>query len=76
MFSSIKAKIILFYIAVLFFVLSVLGIFLYFSLNKIVYKSLDAGLLAKAECLPSFNPAACVHGSGVCGSCLALTDSS
>ncbi len=53
MFSSIKAKIILFYVAVLFLVLSVLGIFLYFSLNQIVYKSLDAGLLAKAEAIGS-----------------------
>ncbi len=53
MVSSIKAKIILFYIIVLFFILSVLGISLYFSLNKIVYKSVDAGLLAKAEAIAS-----------------------
>ena len=53
MLSSIKAKIILYYITVLFVVLSVLGIFLYFSLNKIVYKSLDAGLLARAKAIAS-----------------------
>ncbi len=53
MLSSIKAKIIIFYVAVLFLVLSVLGTFLYFSLNQIVYKALDAGLLAKAEALGS-----------------------
>ena len=53
MLSSIKAKIILYYMAVLFVVLSVLGIFLYFSLNKIVYKSFDAGLLAKAKAIAS-----------------------
>ncbi len=53
MLSSIKAKIIFYYIAVLFIVLSVLGIFLYFSLNKIVYKYLDAGLLTKAKAIAS-----------------------
>jgi heavy metal sensor kinase len=53
MLSSIKAKIIFYYIAVLFVILSVLGIFLYFSLNKIVYKSLDAGLLTKAKAIAS-----------------------
>jgi heavy metal sensor kinase len=53
MLSSIKAKIILYYMVVLFVVLSVLGIFLSFSLNKIVYKSLDAGLLAKAKAIAS-----------------------
>jgi heavy metal sensor kinase len=53
MLSSIKAKIILYYIAVLFVVLSILGIFLYFSLDKIVYKSLDAGLLARAKAIAS-----------------------
>ncbi len=53
MLSSIKVKIIFYYMAVLFVVLSFLGTFLYFSLDKIVYKSLDAGLLARAKAIAS-----------------------
>jgi heavy metal sensor kinase len=51
MFTSIKAKIILFYMAVLFVILSVLGVFLYFSLSKIIYNSIDSSLLSKAKAL-------------------------
>src|SRR5208282_6859575 len=51
MFSSIKAKIIIFYMAVLLLTLSVLGALLYFSLSKIVYDSVDANLLSKATAL-------------------------
>src|SRR5208337_3834977 len=51
MFSSIKAKIIIFYMAVLLLTLSVLGALLYFSLSKIVYDSVDASLLSKATAL-------------------------
>lgn len=49
MFFSIKAKIIIFYIIVLFITLSTLGFFLYFSLTKIVYSSIDRSLLSKAK---------------------------
>jgi heavy metal sensor kinase len=51
MFSSIKAKIVLFYMVVLFVILSLLGIFLYFSLSRIVYDSIDSSLLSKAKAL-------------------------
>jgi heavy metal sensor kinase len=51
MVSSIKAKIVLFYMLVLFVILSVLGIFLYFSLSRIVYDSIDSSLLSKAKAL-------------------------
>jgi len=51
MISSIKAKVILFYMVVLFTVLSVLGILLYFSLSRIVYDSIDSSLLSKAKAL-------------------------
>jgi heavy metal sensor kinase len=51
MFSSIKAKIIIFYMAVLLLILSVLGALLYFSFSKIVYDSIDSGLLSKATAL-------------------------
>jgi heavy metal sensor kinase len=51
MLSSIKAKIVIFYMAVLFVILSVLGIFLYFSLGKIVYDSIDSSLLSRAKAL-------------------------
>ena len=37
--------------AVLFVILSVLGVFLYFSLSKIVYGSVDSGLLSRAKAL-------------------------
>ena len=51
MFSSIKSKIIVFSMAVLFVVLTVLGISLYFSLRKIVYDSIDSSLSSKANAL-------------------------
>jgi heavy metal sensor kinase len=51
MVSSIKARVALFYILVLFVILSVLGIFLYFSLSRIVYDSIDSSLLSKAKAL-------------------------
>jgi heavy metal sensor kinase len=51
MVSSIKAKVVLFYMLVLFVILSVLGIFLYFSLSRIVYDSIDSSLLSKAKAL-------------------------
>ena len=51
MFSSIKAKIIIFYMAVLLLILFVLGALLYFSFKKIVYDSIDSGLLSKATAL-------------------------
>jgi heavy metal sensor kinase len=51
MLSSIKAKIIIFYMAVLFVILSVLGVFLYFSLSKIVYDAVDSSLLSQAKAL-------------------------
>lgn len=51
MLSSIKARVITFYMAVLFVILSVLGVFLYFSLSKIVYGSVDSGLLSRAKAL-------------------------
>jgi heavy metal sensor kinase len=49
--SSIKERIIIFYVAVLFLVLPALGVFLYFSLDKITYNSIDSGLLSKAKAL-------------------------
>jgi heavy metal sensor kinase len=51
MFSSIKTRIILFYVAVLFIILPVLGVFLYLSLSKIIYSSIDSSLLSKAKAL-------------------------
>ncbi|MCL4492223.1 MAG: ATP-binding protein [Nitrospirae bacterium] len=51
MLTSIKARIITFYMAVLFVTLSALGVFLYFSLSKIVYDSIDSSLLSKAKAL-------------------------
>jgi len=51
MFSSIKAKIIIFYMAVLLLTLSVLGALLHYSLSKIVYDSIDSNLLSKATAL-------------------------
>jgi len=51
MLSSIKARVITFYVAVLFVTLSALGIFLYLSLSKIVYHSIDASLLSRAKAL-------------------------
>ncbi len=51
MLSSIKARIITFYLAVLFVTLCALGIFLYLSLGKIVYDSIDSSLLSRAKAL-------------------------
>jgi heavy metal sensor kinase len=51
MFSSIKAKVVLFYMVVLFVIPSILGIFLYFSLSRIVYDSINSSLLSKAKAL-------------------------
>lgn len=51
MLSSIKAKIITFYMVVLFVILSVLGVLLYFSLGKIVYDAVDSSLLSRAKAL-------------------------
>jgi heavy metal sensor kinase len=51
MLSSIKTQIIIFFMIVLFIILSILGGFLYFSLDKIVYNSVDSGLLSKAKAL-------------------------
>jgi len=51
MLSSIKARVITFYLAVLFVMLSALGIFLYLSLGKIVYDSIDSSLLSRAKAL-------------------------
>lgn len=49
--TSIKRKLIIFYTAVPFLILSALGVFLYFSLSKVVYDSVDAVLLSKARAL-------------------------
>jgi len=51
MFSSIKTRVILFYVAVLFMILPVLGVFLYLSLGKIIYSSIDSSLLSRAKAL-------------------------
>jgi heavy metal sensor kinase len=51
MLSSIKARIITFYLAILLVTLSALGIFLYLSLSKIVYNSIDSSLLSQAKAL-------------------------
>ena len=51
MLSSIKAKIIIFYMGVFFLALSTLGAVLYFSIGKIVYDSVDASLLSRARAL-------------------------
>jgi|AntAceMinimDraft_9_1070365.scaffolds.fasta_scaffold01463_8 hypothetical protein len=48
---SIKARIITFYLAVLFVSLSILGVFLYFSHSKIIYQSIDSSLLSRAKAL-------------------------
>ncbi|GEM_PF-511904 len=49
--SSIKAQIIIFYLAILFVILSSLGLILYISLNNIIYNSVDSGLLSRAKAL-------------------------
>jgi heavy metal sensor kinase len=51
MFSSIKTRVILFYVAVLFMILPVLGVFLDLSLGKIIYSSIDSSLLSRAKAL-------------------------
>jgi len=47
--SSIKARIIIFYLAILFFILPCLGLGLYVSLDNIIYNSVDTGLLSGAR---------------------------
>jgi len=51
MLSSIKTRIIVFYMAVLFVTLPALGVLLYATLDKIVYNAIDSGLLSKAKAL-------------------------
>lgn len=51
MLSSIKARVLIFYVGVLFMILPVLGIFLYLSLGKIIYGSVDSSLLSRAKAL-------------------------
>ena len=51
MLSSIKSRIIIFYMIVLFVALSALGLLLYFSLSSIVYNSIDSSLLSRAKAL-------------------------
>ncbi len=51
MLSSIKTRIIAFYMGVLFMTLSTLGVFLYFGLSEIVYDSIDSSLLSRAKVL-------------------------
>ncbi len=51
MVSSIKARVVLFYVVVLFIILSILGVFLYLSLRRIVYDSIDSSLISKAKAL-------------------------
>ncbi len=51
MLSSIKTRIIAFYMAVLFVTLPALGVLLYATLDKIVYNAIDSGLLSKAKAL-------------------------
>ena len=51
MFSSIKARVIIFYVAILFIILPALGVFLYISLGKIIYNSVDSSLLSGAKAL-------------------------
>ncbi|HDK16568.1 MAG TPA: HAMP domain-containing protein, partial [Nitrospirae bacterium] len=51
MLSSIKARIISFYMIVLFAALAVVGLLLYFSLGNIVYNSIDSSLLSRAKAL-------------------------
>lgn len=49
MFSSIRLKIILFYLAVLLILLSALGAFLSLSLHKVVHNAIDSELRSRAE---------------------------
>ena len=49
MFSSIRLKIILFYLAVLLILLSALGVFLSLSLQKVVHNAIDSDLRSRAE---------------------------
>lgn len=51
MFSSIKAKIIIFYLIIISLSLFALGLFLYLSLEKIIYDSIDSSLLSRAKAL-------------------------
>jgi heavy metal sensor kinase len=49
--SSIKTRVVLFYAVILFVILSILGVFLYLSLVRIVYDSIDSSLISKAKAL-------------------------
>jgi heavy metal sensor kinase len=51
MLSSIKTRIVLFYLVILLVTLCAMGGILYFSLNRIVYASIDASLLSRAKAL-------------------------
>jgi heavy metal sensor kinase len=51
MLSSIKARIVLFYLVILLITLSVMGAILYFSLSRIVYAAIDSSLLSRAKAL-------------------------
>ncbi len=51
MLSSIKARIVLFYLVILLVTLCAMGAILYFSLNRIVYASIDSSLLSRAKAL-------------------------
>jgi len=51
MVSSIKVRIVLFYLAILLVTLSVMGNILYFSLHRIVYAFIDSSLLSRAKAL-------------------------
>ncbi len=51
MLSSIKARIVIFYLSILLVTLSLMGIFLYFGLSRIVYASVDSSLLSRTKAL-------------------------
>lgn len=51
MLSSIKARIVLFYLVILLVTLSAMGALLYFSLHRIVHASIDSSLLSRAKAL-------------------------
>jgi len=51
MFSSIRARLTGFYLLLLLALFTLLGILLFFSLHRIVYRSIDAGLLVQARAL-------------------------
>ncbi len=51
MLSSIKARIIVFYLAILLVTLSIMGIILYLGLSRVVYSAVDSTLLSRAKAL-------------------------